>query len=140
MGEIIPIIYHQEYPDFVIFRIGRRGYYFCDWISEGDSTSQHIGTLPKSFDEFFKIDGLEDLLRNRRKGDLDLRCGDGGLGLLLQGRLRTLEIFDFINTEEGRLFKARNSIGEVPELWRGMDWLLLRDAAHDRKVKLARKA
>ena len=115
---------------FVIFRVGNRGYYFCDNMDDADDLF-HIGSLSIDFERPLDPWYLNEVADNRHLGDLDRRYGDIGLIRFRAHCTETARLLAFIKKDEGAEFKRRWSISDEPKEWSFDDWVRLSQGCHN---------
>ena len=134
LGDIIPVIYYKESHDFVIFRVGNRGYYFCDMMDDADDL-YHIGSLLIDFERPLDPWYLNEVANNRRRGDLDFRFGDVGMRRFRSHCITTSWLLEYVKTDEGKDLKRRWSISDNPKEWGFDDWKRLKQGCRELEVR-----
>ncbi len=115
-GDIIPVLYHKDNHDLVIFRIAARLYYFL----RGPPLDEHehrIRALPFSVQDLSNPYNLAHLWRSRwRNGSLSNRDDSPAL-ILLSRTQECLSVLDYLKTDSGRKQLSELSLSDDLNSW-----------------------
>lgn len=116
-GDIIPIMYHEDNHDFVIFRIANRVYHFLRGPPL-DEDLHRIMALPFSAQDLSSPNSLTHLWNERwRNGPLCNHSEDSPALSFLRRTEECLTVLDYLKTDSGRQQLTELSLSDDMRTW-----------------------